>query len=318
MTATVARVYSLDDLVEQIVDEHMAADAAIAAGKNLGPLIPFPRLSAELGGHWPIGLCCMHAGPGAGKSAMCIQCWLRSDCPSVHVTLEMSAAIVLRRAISCESGQFLGRLRRGEMSADGIRAAAKALAKAHPYATIIDATTAPCPPEMLREVVARARQHDDHALTIIDSIHALAASNHPELDEYSAVSRTIESLRRFSQELNVAVLGVIERNRASMATGGISAGAASRKIEYSSEAILELANVGADEFARDYDRVNLRIAKNRNGCAGVQIGYLFHGAQQRFEESGPPWPTNGARTRSNGSASGNATREAQAAEWTYD
>jgi hypothetical protein len=72
-----------------------------------------------------------------------------------------------------------------------------------------------------------------------------------------------------------------------MATGGISAGAASRKIEYSAEAIIELASVG--QYDLDSNRVNLTFSKNRNGRAGVKIGFTFTGATQRFVEAGEPW-----------------------------
>ena len=283
-----AQIFKLDALADVLAAEHEAADRARADGKNLGPLVPFARMADELGGSWPIGLSCLHAGPGAGKSAMCIQCVLSADCSATYVTCEMSGPSVGRRIIANETGRYLGRLRPGEMSSVGIRGAADAVAQRHPDVYIIDASTAPCSEAMLRGQMETMRCRDSHGLLVVDSLHAWAASIEPQREEYQAVSIAIETLRRLSIDYHIAVVAIVERNRASMLSGGISAGAASRKIEYSAEAVIELECIDAARGA-----VNLRFVKNRNGRAGVTIGFRFSGATQRFEEIGDPWDNSG-------------------------
>jgi hypothetical protein len=67
-------------------------------------------MADELGGHWPVGLTCLHGGPGAGKSVMCNQALLSADCPATYVTCEMSLPSVGRRIIANETGRYLERL----------------------------------------------------------------------------------------------------------------------------------------------------------------------------------------------------------------
>ncbi len=293
MSATqTAHVYTLAQLADDLAQEHAAADAARAAGKHLGPVIPHPRLAAELGGYWSRGVVGLHAQPGCGKSAWAISTVLFAECPSIYLTCEMSAHTVLRRMIACESGEFLGRLAPGQISSERIRALANALAAKHPHVAIVGANTAPCPPGLVRTICKRMQQLGDHLLIGVDSLHAWAAAIDPEREEYQSVSAGVEALRRIADEYRASIIAIVERNRASMTTGGISAGAASRKIEYSSEVIIELKCV-------EPGRINLRLAKNRNGREGVTIGYEFEGATQRFREIGDPWPT-GARSSTNG------------------
>ncbi|MHB8702886.1 MAG: DnaB-like helicase C-terminal domain-containing protein [Candidatus Tyrphobacter sp.] len=277
-----AKVYTLSDLLEELVDEHSQADQALAEGRNLGPVIQFPILRDELGGNWPIGMVGMHATPGAGKSAFGIQAMMQADCPAIYLTCEMSAKTVLRRMIANATGEYLGKLGRGKTNASNIRDLAKAVVSDHPYIGIIDAVTAPCPEDLLKNTVTAMRKHGDHVFLVVDSLHAWARSMNPQLDEYQAVSNAVDIIRSSSAKLNVGALTILERNRASMESGGLSAGASSRKIEYSAEAIIELQYVA--EGADGISLINLKMNKNRNGRAGVKIGYAFDGAMQRFEE----------------------------------
>ena len=286
-----AKVYTLASLLDDLVAEHEAADLAIAEGRNLGPVIEFDRLRDELGGWWD-GVTAMHAGPGAGKSAFAIQAAMHAECPAIYLTCEMSAQTVLRRMIANKSGEYLGKLRRGRIAAANIRRHAEQVVADHPHVGIIDATTAPCSPDLLRTCVEKMRAHGEHVFVVVDSVHALACGAYPDVDEYQAVSSAVEMLRGISAEYHVAALEIIERNRASMTSGGMHAGAATRKIEYSADAILALDGTGKVEVAGMGEAVgvNLTLQKNRNGRPGVTIGYAFEGATQRFLETGPEWP----------------------------
>ena len=88
-------------------------------------------------------------------------------------------------------------------------------------------------------------------------------------------------------QLACPVVGIAERNRASMAGGGLSASAGSRKFEYTGESVLDL-NVDEKDapVGSEYEKtVVVHVAKNRNGSAGRRYKLLFHGALQRFTEA---------------------------------
>jgi len=291
-----AKVYNLRDLLDEVVAEHDAADLATAEGRSLGPLVPWPRLAEELGGTWPVGLVGMHATPGAGKSAFGLQAAVATGCPSIVLTCEMSAKTVLRRLIAAQTNSFLGRLGRGKMSAGDLRTVAARVVESLPNFAIIDAVTAVCPADWLDAVAKRFRENGhEHVFILVDSLQAWArglevASNRKKsLTEYEAVSQAVNALRGIAQQRNAAILAIVERNRASMDGGGLSAGAGSRTIEYSAEAVIELEVVDF-VLADDASGVNVRFAKNRNGRAGKTVGFSFSGATQRFNEIGPPWP----------------------------
>lgn len=281
-----ATVYALGDLVGFIADEHQAADDAIAEGRQLGPLVEFPLLATELGGWWPRGVVALHAAPGAGKSAFGDQAALHAGCPSIILSCEMGASTTLRRLIACDTGDYLGRLRVGTASASTIRAKAIALALQHPHFGIIDATTAPCTPAQLIETILAMRECGDHVTLIVDSLNAWARATWPEHDEYPAVSAAMETLRQLAEQHACSVIAIVERNRASMAAGGLSAGAGSRTIEYSCEAMIEMQAVGPTTYPGMVDpvQIQLKFSKNRNGRAGVTIDYAFEAASLRFAE----------------------------------
>ena len=87
-------------------------------------------------------------------------------------------------------------------------------------------------------------------------------------------------------ELTCPILAVAERNRASMQSGGISAGAGSRKLEYTPESVWDLQrDPDAAPDAQGEVPVTLRLVKNRNGAAGRKIPLRFHGGLQRFREA---------------------------------
>lgn len=293
-----ARVHALRDLVDAIATEHDEADRAVAEGRNLGPVVEFRRLRVELGGWWPRGVTAMHAAPGVGKSAFVAQAVLHAECPAILLTAEMGAMTVLRRLIACESGDFLGRLRRGEASGQMIRAKATALAAAHPDMTIIDASCAPCTTRQLSETIAAMRQRGEHVLLAVDSVHGVARSTWRGDDEYTAVSAAMEHLRAISEREKISTLVICERSRAAMTTGGLHASAGTRAPEYSADVLIGLdtdpARVAYPDMI-DPVRVRLTLVKNREGRPGTTIDYAFQGASMRFAELDAPADDENAR-----------------------
>lgn len=168
---------------------------------------------------------------------------------------------------------------------------AQAAIEAAPRMALVDATRArpfPDPQDLKRFNLleaARIVQGDaEHLLVIIDSLHSWASAwRVSSATEYDTLNMAIEALQRLAAELKCPVLFVSERNRSSMDSGGLNAGAGTRPIEYSAETIIDL-NRSADAKADGDGEVtlSLKLEKNRHGASGKKIGLKFHGATQRF------------------------------------
>jgi replicative DNA helicase len=95
----------------------------------------------------------------------------------------------------------------------------------------------------------------------------------------------ILALRQLAHDLNVPVLFISERNRDGMKSGGMNAGAGSRKIEYGAESLFDLDKEEESELNGAGERlITLKIPKNRHGEQGVKIPLYFNGALQQFRE----------------------------------
>jgi replicative DNA helicase len=279
---SVAKVATIAEWLDEIVADYDVADRLIAANKPLGPVIPFSILSEKLGGYWPAGVIGIHAAPGTGKTALAICAAMAAGCRVTYVTAEMSAVTIVQRMIAASNGDYLGRLRRGQITASSMQAKLDALAAKHPQFTIIDASSGHCDSNLLRATVAKT---ETQAL-FVDSIHAYAEQAYPNLDEYPAMNRVVRELRALAMDRQIPVVTLQERSRA-LKNGGLSAGAGSRKLEYSAEVVLELDVVpGGTDHAT---RINMTVSKNRQGPRDVVIGFEFDGATQRFCEVKTAW-----------------------------
>ncbi len=124
-----------------------------------------------------------------------------------------------------------------------------------------------------------------HVLIVVDSVHSWAEGNPDPLTEYDGLNAALAALRAVSARLSCPVLAVAERNRESMKSGGLSAGAGTRKLEYGATTVLDLNREDdAREDGSGEVPVTLRLAKNRNGAAGKRVQLRFHGARQAFRE----------------------------------
>jgi replicative DNA helicase len=267
------------------------AEARAEAVRNqhpLGPVTGFERFDRALGGCLAPGVHVLHAGPGAGKTALALQIAATCGFPALFVTAEMSCLELLRRLAARTTSTFLGRFKTGELPpADSLRLAREAI-EAAPLLCFADATRAPALPAWIEQAAEIARGNSPQLLVAIDSVHSWAEGLQGEAAEYDVVNAAVAALRTLGGRFTSPVLAIAERNRASMAKGGMNAAAASRKFEYSAESVLELE--------RDMDKpadaagevpVTLRISKNRNGAV-AKVELRFHGALQRFSEANPP------------------------------
>jgi hypothetical protein len=193
---------------------------------------------------------------------------------------------LFRRHVARVTSTYLRRLKSGEIPPAESLALARRGAEAAPLLCLGDATQAPASPSWLQQTAEAVRGEAPHLLLVVDSLHSWTDALAEGAPEYEALNAGLAALRQLAAALGCVVLAVAERNRASMAAGGLSAGAGTRKIEYGAETVLELdRKEDALPDAGGEVPVTVRIRKNRNGSPGGELGLRFHGALQRFREA---------------------------------
>lgn len=284
--------YRLSDLLDVWQDDADAAHDAYTTGTARGPVTALPTLDKRLGGYLAPGLHVLHGGPGSGKTALALQMAGTCGSPAVYVTCEMSPLELLRRTAARVTSTFLGRFKTGELSPQASMDLARRAVAASPDLWLMDATG--CYPERndIWTAALAARGNGRHILVVVDSVHAWAmgANNGENGDtEYESLNIHLQSLNAMALALNCPVLAIAEQNRASKGQGGMSAGAGTRKLEYTAGTVMDLhKEKDAEEDPHTYETpITLRLPKNRSGSGNKSIRLLFHGPCQTFRED--PW-----------------------------
>lgn len=281
-----ARLVRLSDALAELRADADAAHQARVTNTPRGPITRLKKLDLELGGAFAPGINIIHGGPGTGKTAFTLQTASSCQCPSLFVSCEMSIAELLRRHTARITRQFLGRLKSGEMTGADAEAYARKAIEAAPLMNFIDATQAPASPTLIYKAAQVVKGEHQHLLVIVDSLHSWAEAQTGAGQEYELLNAGIASLQKLAHTLKCPVLVVSERNRDSMKTGGINAGAGTRKIEYCAETVIDLdRSAEAKEDGDGEVDVKLRLVKNRHGAAGKPICLKFNGALQQFSEA---------------------------------
>ncbi|RYG64587.1 hypothetical protein EON80_18960 [bacterium] len=286
----VAPLLRFSDALTELRADADANFEAKSSGKLRGPITGLPRLDKEISHALAPGLHGVYGNAGAGKTALAMQIAASCGFPALYVTCEMAPSELLRRHTARATQTYLGRLKSGEMSGAEVESLARRALAAAPGFCLLDATKAAAPPTHIRDTAIIAKGDSNHVLIVIDSLQSWAESaGLVGGTEYETLNLGIAALRTIAHSIRVPILFISERNRESMKSGGLNAGAGSRKIEYGAETVFDLdrdmndmAN-GAGEF-----EITLKIAKNRHGSVGVQIPLLFNGALQQFREGDGP------------------------------
>jgi replicative DNA helicase len=274
----------LSDLLSDWERESRAAHDSYTGGTARGPVSGFTALDREMGGCFAAGLHFVHGQPGTGKTALGLQFAATCGTPALFVSCEMAPLELLRRHTARVTKTYLGKLKSGELPPTQSIALVKQAVSASPELALLDATRAPASPQFLRDSALIARGENRHLLVVIDSLQSWVEGVASGASEYEALGEGIARLRQLAHELNAPFFLMCERNRESMKGGGLSAGAGSRKIEYSAETVIDLS---LEEEAREDvygDKpVRLRLTKNRHGAVGKTIDLKFNGGFQRFQ-----------------------------------
>lgn len=280
-----ARLLRLSELADELRQDATAAYEAAQSNRPRGPVTGIPDLDQQLGGRLAPGLSILHGGPGIGKTAFGLQVAGQCQFPALYVSCEMSCLELVRRVIARVTGTALDHMRAGLIRPELMMEKFTAAAAACPNLALLDATQAFVGPELLDAAARKVRGDSPHVLVVMDSIHSWTDSLPGDIEEYVALGSALGALRTLARRLDCPILGIAERNRSSMKTGGLHASAGNRKFEYSGEAVIEL-----DE-AKDATRtgsgeipVDLKLSKNRNGARGKTVNLLWHDNYQRFRE----------------------------------
>lgn len=279
-------LFLLSSLVDALGEDGDARRAALLAGRPLGPVSGLPSLDTLLGGALAPGLHILHGSPGVGKTAFALQVGASCQFPCLYVTAEMSPVELLRRHTARVTSTFLGKFKSGELTGDTIRDLAKRAVLAAPNLALMDATEIPAPPAHLLTIGYLLKKHMEasNMLLVVDSLHSWADGLGGGETEYDRLNESLAALRTLAKRLSCPVLAIAERNRASRNTGGMAAGAGTRKIEYGAETVIELDADGDTRSSAEEQPVKLSISKNRNGPAGKPVEMSFNGALQRYRE----------------------------------
>lgn len=276
----------LSDLLDAWQSDAQAAFDAKVNKLPRGPISGWPRLDQQIGGCFSQGVHIVHGQPGTGKTAFALQIAANCGCPCLFVSCERSALELLRRHTARVTGTYLGRFKSGDIPpAESLRLVRRACAQA-PMLALVDATQAHASVQYLRDAALIAKGNERHLLIIIDSVHSWAEGSNIGATEYEMLNAALQGLRNLAHQLDCPILAVSERNREAMRTGGMSAGAGTRKLEYSAETVIDLSRKKEDareDFAGQVE-IAVKLAKNRHGAAGRDLGFRFHGAKQEFSE----------------------------------
>ena len=223
--ATAPKLIRMVDLLEEFAVDAKARNDAKISGSPLGAVSGFRRLDEAVGGAFAPGLHILHGSPGSGKTAFALQLAGSCECPALFVTCEMAPLELLRRMTARLSGQYLGRFKTGEMTPAQVRDYAEKAISKIPMLGLLDATSVPAARQHIQQAAETTRNlaaDNPHLLIIVDSVHSWVRGWQADVDEYAALNSGLDILRNIAQEMRCAVIGIGERNRASMKTGGQS------------------------------------------------------------------------------------------------
>lgn len=285
--APTPRLYPLETLLGEAVNEATEAHEARRTGQPRGPITGLKTLDQKIGGALPKDALTMILGnAGTGKTAIAGQFAAHCGCPAAYLTTEMAPVELLRRHMAREMSVFLGRLKSGEMPPAEFERLARETARKLSALTIIDATTAYASVNHLADVMEAVKGDAKHAVLVIDSLHTWARGSGTGASEYDTLNEHLTALGRLAKHAHCSIIVVCEMNRAAMkegAAGNLNAGAGTRFIEYSADLMFDL-NADKSAGGGGETEVVLTLSKNRHGVKGATVKLEFNGALQRFRE----------------------------------
>lgn len=285
-----ARLLRIADLLDKAREDAELRHAARRDGLALGPVTGMRKLDNTLGGGLRPGLHIAHGQPGVGKSALCLQIATSCGAPALYVSCEMPSLALLKRLAARLTETYLRRFDTGEFDSQAALDLYRQAAAGASGLAILDATVGQADLATMfgaAEATRKLTPDNPHLLIVVDSIHTWADSLNPAVEEYERLNGALTGLQQLAARLSCPILGIAERNRMSMKSGGQSASAGSRRFEFCSESVIELSFREDKKPIPDaHGNVDVRliVSKNRNGVPYWEGNLRFCGPLQRYEE----------------------------------
>lgn len=282
-------VFNMSDLKRMFLDASERKWEAQQSGGRLNLTWGFDKLDAITDGIQP-GLIAIHGQPATGKTAFVSQIAQQCNAPVLYLTAEMSVRALLKRMVARTTVTPLRQLLSATLSPAEEEKLIERTLSAQPKLRFVDGSTQPVGLDYLRNTMEELKAQDagGHALLIIDSLHTWInqfMADHPEMEEFKAISHGVVTLNEIANDLNIPILIVCERNGSSFTEGGLNSIAYGRVVAYRSSMVFSLdkAEEQSDPHGASKDVV-LSVLKNREGVGDMKVSFSFHGNVMRFEE----------------------------------
>jgi replicative DNA helicase len=281
-------VWTVADMSKQY--ERRAADQweTVTAGRALRMSWGFEHLD-EITEGIPQGIVTIHGSPGVGKTSFALTIAAQCHAPALYLTTEMTPLELWRRLVAQTTSTPMRELLRATLSEAEEAALNLRTVERCGLVNFVDASVqhvgVPFLEDQMRSL--RTAAASKHALLVLDSLHTWvdALRSDSEVSEYNAISEGVTRLRDLANELQITVILIAERNRASMKDGGLSSVAGSRRVEYGSDLVIGLdRNDDASDPHGTIKAIDLHVLKNRNGYT-TGLTYIFDGSIMSWAEN---------------------------------
>lgn len=252
-------------------------------------------LDNALGGLRDGGLYIIAGRPGQGKTAMAISIArniLMAGVPIGMFSLEMTKKELGMRLMAVHADMDMTTVYRGVLSQDDFKKITKGTeVKMLPLyvSDRTDLTTS-----MMRSEARRYVNNHGVRLIIVDYLQLLQGSKDAKKQgKYEVVSEISRGLKLMATELNVPVIALAQLNRDIEKKGNrkpqLSDLRDSGSIEQDADCCMFLYEPPVDEVGeiRGTKRVNMVIAKNRNGASGGDVAFEFRPEHTKFIPKSP-------------------------------
>lgn len=229
--------------------------------------------------------------PGTGKTAFALNLVqhvaVKEKMQVGFFSLEMSSEELGDRLLVMESSIDSWRLKTGKLldeDFDKLQEAMGVLADAPIY---IDDTPGMSIMEM-RTKARRLQMEKGLKLVVVDYLQLMDSGRHFD-NRVQEVSLISQSLKNLARELRVPVVALSQLSRAVEQRGSkkpqLSDLRESGSIEQDADVVMFLYRPDETKDMAPSDKMPIKLAieKHRNGQAGIEIDFMFHGAKQQFK-----------------------------------
>ena len=270
------------DAVKHIIDVYLTKP------QYTGLPSGYPDIDRLTSGFQHSELIIIGARPGVGKTAialnMAANISLRQHVPVAFFSLEMSEQALMTRLISAECRVDSQKLRTGfflKSDLDSVYAAAEKVYDAPLFITDMPNMT------MLNiQAMARMIKIQEKVEIIFIDYIGLIASDNPRLARYEFISQVSRALKGLARELGIPIVALSQVRRESereKRPPNLADIRESGSIEQDADVIMflhrdrELEKTAEEQAKEDGQKVQLIVAKNRNGPVGhVDLFYRKH------------------------------------------